>query len=669
MQRESKNRSEQKRLFFLLKLPAIRFLLLFLHFVIFRLEMRTEPTTYNLLNTITFPEDLRQLSVEELPEVCKELRQDIIKEVSCNPGHFAASLGTVELTVALHYVFNTPDDKIVWDVGHQTYAHKIITGRREAFRTNRKLGGISGFPRMSESPYDAFGGGHASVSISAAFGMAKAAELKGEQRQVVAVIGDGSMTGGLAFEGLNNAGASKQTNLLVILNDNNMAIDQATGALKNYLVKISTSRRYNAIKRRLWRILSHTPAVLRFCQKAGNAVKQGLLKNSNLFESLNFRYFGPIDGHNLPELVRVLAALRRIEGPKLLHVMTVKGKGYKPAECNKPVWHAPGKFNPETGERIVSKTEVARYQDVFGQTLLELARADERIVGITPAMPSGSSMNILMKEMPERCFDVGIAEGHAVTFSAGLAAAGMVPFCNIYSSFMQRAYDNVIHDVAIQRLPVVMCLDRGGLVGEDGATHHGAFDLAYFGTVPNLTVAAPMNELELRNMMFTALEAGRPFAIRYPRGNGAGVAWRDEPFAAMEIGRGRCLKEGERIAVLTIGTVGNFASEAIARMEADGIRVAHYDLRFAKPLDQELLHEVGRKFRCVVTVEDGALRGGVGEAVVAFFCEHGYLPKVVSLGIPDRFVEHGTPAQLYAQCGYDAEGIYRTLKSLQESLQ
>ena len=624
---------------------------------------------YKWLDRIDSPDDLKKLSGSDLRQYCDELRQYIIEQCSSNPGHLASSLGAVELAVALHYVFNTPDDKIVWDVGHQTYAHKIITGRREAFRTNRKLGGISGFPRMSESPYDAFGGGHASVSISAAFGMAKAAELRGEQRQVVAVIGDGSMTGGLAFEGLNNAGASKQTNLLVILNDNNMAIDQATGALKNYLVKISTSRRYNAIKRRLWRILSHTPAVLRFCQKAGNAVKQGLLKNSNLFESLNFRYFGPIDGHNLPELVRVLTALQRIEGPKLLHVMTVKGKGYKPAECNKPVWHAPGKFNPETGERIVSKTEVARYQDVFGQTLLELARADERIVGITPAMPSGSSMNILMKEMPERCFDVGIAEGHAVTFSAGLAAAGMVPFCNIYSSFMQRAYDNVIHDVAIQRLPVVMCLDRGGLVGEDGATHHGAFDLAYFGTVPNLTVAAPMNELELRNMMFTALESGRPFAIRYPRGNGAGVAWRDEPFAAMEIGRGRCLKEGERIAVLTIGTVGNFASEAIARMEADGIRVAHYDLRFAKPLDQELLHEVGRKFRCVVTVEDGALRGGVGEAVVAFFCEHGYLPKVVSLGIPDRFVEHGTPAQLYAQCGYDAEGIYRTLKSLQESLQ
>ena len=624
---------------------------------------------YKLLRKINSPRDLKQLSAEELRTYCDELRSYIIDECSVNPGHLASSLGCVELAAALHYVFDTPADKIVWDVGHQTYAHKIITGRREAFKTKRLLGGISGFPRMSESPYDAFGGGHASVSISAAFGMAKAAEMRGERHQVVAVIGDGSMTGGLAFEGLNNAGASKRTNILVILNDNNMAIDQATGALKNYLVKISTSRRYNAIKRRLWRILSHTPAVLRFCQKAGNAVKQGLLKNSNLFESLNFRYFGPIDGHNLPELVRVLTALQRIEGPKLLHVMTVKGKGYKPAECNKPVWHAPGKFNPETGERIVSKTEVARYQDVFGQTLLELARADERIVGITPAMPSGSSMNILMKEMPERCFDVGIAEGHAVTFSAGLAAAGMVPFCNIYSSFMQRAYDNVIHDVAIQRLPVVMCLDRGGLVGEDGATHHGAFDLAYFGTVPNLTVAAPMNELELRNMMFTALEAGRPFAIRYPRGNGAGVAWRDEPFAAMEIGRGRCLKEGERIAVLTIGTVGNFASEAIARMEADGIRVAHYDLRFAKPLDQELLHEVGRKFRCVVTVEDGALRGGVGEAVVAFFCEHGYLPKVVSLGIPDRFVEHGTPAQLYAQCGYDAEGIYRTLKSLQESLQ
>ena len=624
---------------------------------------------YKLLDKVDSPRDLKKLSPEELRAYCDELRHYIIEQCSVNPGHLASSLGAVELAAALHYVFNTPDDKIVWDVGHQTYAHKIITGRREAFCTKRQLGGISGFPRMAESEYDAFGGGHASVSISAAFGMAKAAELRGEKRQVVAVIGDGSMTGGLAFEGLNNAGASKRTNLLVILNDNHMAIDQATGALKNYLLKISTSVHYNRFKQRLWGILSHTPRLLRLCQKASNAVKQGLLSNSNFFESLNFRYFGPVDGHNLKELVRTLRALRDIEGPKLLHVMTVKGKGYLPAEHDQSTWHAPGRFNPDTGERLAAKSGAARYQDVFGETLVELAGLDPRVVGVTPAMPSGCSMNMLMHAMPSRCFDVGIAEGHAVTFSAGMAAAGMVPFCNIYSSFMQRAYDNVIHDVAIQRLPVVMCLDRGGLVGEDGATHHGAFDLAYFGTVPNLTVAAPMNELELRNMMFTALEAGRPFAIRYPRGNGAGVAWRDEPFAAMEIGRGRCLKEGERIAVLTIGTVGNFASEAIARMEADGIRVAHYDLRFAKPLDQELLHEVGRKFRCVVTVEDGALRGGVGEAVVAFFCEHGYLPKVVSLGIPDRFVEHGTPAQLYAQCGYDAEGIYRTLKSLQESLQ
>ena len=624
---------------------------------------------YKLLRKINSPRDLKQLSAEELRTYCDELRSYIIDECSVNPGHLASSLGCVELAAALHYVFDTPADKIVWDVGHQTYAHKIITGRREAFKTKRLLGGISGFPRMSESPYAAFGGGHASVSISAAFGMAKAAEMRGERHQVVAVIGDGSMTGGLAFEGLNNAGASKRTNILVILNDNNMAIDQATGALKNYLLKISTSVHYNRFKQRLWGILSHTPRLLRLCQKAGNAVKQGVLNKSNLFESFNFRYFGPVDGHNLKELVRTLQALRDIEGPKLLHVMTVKGKGYLPAEHDQSTWHAPGRFNPDTGERIASPGAAARYQDVFGETLVDLAGLDPRVVGVTPAMPSGCSMNMLMHAMPSRCFDVGIAEGHAVTFSAGMAAAGMVPFCNIYSSFMQRAYDNVIHDVAIQRLPVVMCLDRGGLVGEDGATHHGAFDLAYFGTVPNLTVAAPMNELELRNMMFTALEAGRPFAIRYPRGNGAGVAWRDEPFAAMEIGRGRCLKEGERIAVLTIGTVGNFASEAIARMEADGIRVAHYDLRFAKPLDQELLHEVGRKFRCEVTVADGALRGGVGEAVVAFFCEHGYLPKVVRLGIPDRFVEHGTPAQLYAQCGYDAEGIYRTLKSLQESLQ
>ena len=617
---------------------------------------------YKWLDRIDSPDDLKKLSGSDLRQYCDELRQYIIEQCSSNPGHLASSLGAVELAVALHYVFNTPDDKIVWDVGHQTYAHKIITGRREAFRTNRKLGGISGFPRMSESPYDAFGGGHASVSISAAFGMAKAAELKGEQRQVVAVIGDGSMTGGLAFEGLNNAGASKQTNLLVILNDNNMAIDQATGALKNYLVKISTSRRYNAIKRRLWRILSHTPAVLRFCQKAGNAVKQGLLKNSNLFESLNFRYFGPIDGHNLPELVRVLTALQRIEGPKLLHVMTVKGKGYKPAECNKPVWHAPGKFNPETGERIVSKTEVARYQDVFGQTLLELARADERIVGITPAMPSGSSMNILMKEMPERCFDVGIAEGHAVTFSGGMAKDGLQPFCNIYSSFMQRAYDNIIHDVAIQNLPVVFCLDRAGLVGEDGPTHHGAFDMAYLRPIPNLTIASPMNEHELRRLMYTAqLPDKGPFVLRYPRGRGVLVDWKC-PLEEIPVGKGRKLKDGKDIAVISIGPIGNKARSAIARAESEsGRSIAHYDLRFLKPLDEELLHEVGRTFRHIVTIEDGTIQGGMGSAVLEFMADHEYTPTVKRIGIPDKFVQHGTVAELYQLCGMDEDSLTKEL--------
>ncbi len=617
---------------------------------------------YKLLGNIDSPEDLKGLSAEELRTYCDELRRYIIEQCSVNPGHLASSLGAVELAAALHYVYDTPTDKIVWDVGHQTYAHKIITGRREAFRDKRKLGGISGFPRMEESPYDAFGGGHASVSISAAFGMAKAAELRGEKHKVVAVIGDGSMTGGLAFEGLNNAGTGKTTDLLVILNDNNMAIDQATGALKNYLVNITTSPHYNRIKRAMWDLLSHTPALLRLCQKAGNAIKQGLLKNSNLFESLNFRYFGPVDGHDLKALIRVLRALRGIGGPKLLHVMTVKGKGYLPAEHDKPAWHAPGRFNPETGERITTASAAAKYQDVFGETLLDLARADRRVVGITPAMPSGCSMNILMREMPERCFDVGIAEGHAVTFSAGLAAAGMIPFCNIYSSFMQRAYDNVIHDVAIQRLPVVMCLDRGGLVGEDGATHHGAFDLAYFAAIPNLTIAAPADEAELRNLMYTALHSGRPFVIRYPRGAGRGAAWRGEPFRMIEIGRGRRLTDGEELALLTIGPVAADAEEALRQAAAKGIRAAHYDLRFAKPLDEALLHEVGRRFRRVVTVEDGALRGGVGEAVTAFFNRHGYPVRVTTLGIGDRFVEHGTPAQLHALCGYDTAGILRAIE-------
>ena len=622
-----------------------------------------EVPTRKYLDRIDSPHDLKQLSLDELAAYCDELRRYIVEECSVRPGHLASSLGTVELAAALHYVFDTPDDKIVWDVGHQTYAHKIITGRREAFRTKRQLGGISGFPRMDESPYDAFGGGHASVSISAAFGMAKAAELRGEHHRVVAVIGDGSMTGGLAFEGLNNAGASKNTDLLVILNDNNMAIDQATGALKNYLLKIATSVRYNRLKQSVWNALSNHPRVQRRLRRFWNGVKQGVLKNSNLFESLNFRYFGPIDGHNIPDLVRTLRALRDIEGPKLLHVMTLKGKGYAPAETDQPAWHAPGRFNPDTGERIASKGAAARYQDVFGVTLLDLARRDERVVGVTPAMPSGCSMNIMMHELPDRCFDVGIAEEHAVTFSAGLAAAGLRPFCNIYSSFMQRAYDNVIHDVAIQDLPVILCLDRSGVVGEDGATHHGVFDLAAFGAVPGLIIAAPMNELELRTLMYTALHAGHPFMIRYPRGNGAGVAWRDESFEALPVGRGRCLRAGgaERDTVLlTLGTTGNAGAEAAARAAEAGCDVAHYDLRYAKPLDESILAAAGG-FRRVVTVEDGCLRGGVGETIAAWFNRHGYAPEVVSLGIGDAWVSHGTPDELYRLCGYDEEAIFRAL--------
>ena len=619
---------------------------------------------YKVLPLVDSPRELKKLSQEELRTYCDELRRYIIEECSVNPGHLASSLGAVELAAAVHYVYDTPEDKVVWDVGHQTYPHKIITGRREAFRDKRKLGGISGFPRMAESEYDAFGGGHASVSISAAFGMAKAAELRGEKHKVVAVIGDGSMTGGLAFEGLNNAGASRNTDLLVILNDNNMAIDQVTGALKNCLLKMSTSVHYNRMKRWVWRLLSPAPWLLRLCQKTGNAVKQGVLNNSNLFESLNFRYFGPVDGHSLPELVRTLRALRSIPGPKLLHVITDKGKGYLPAEHDKSVWHAPGCFNPDTGERIRSQGAAARYQDVFGRTLLDLARMDSRVVGVTPAMPSGCSMNILMQAMPERCFDVGIAEGHAVTFSAGLAAAGMVPFCNIYSSFMQRAYDNVIHDVAIQNLPVVLCLDRGGLVGEDGVTHHGLFDMAAFATVPSLIVAAPMDERELRNMMYSALQAGTPYMIRYPRGNGAGAAWQDEPFELLTAGEGRCLREGDEVALLTIGTVGNAAARAAERAAAEGMSVAHYDLRFVKPLDEAILAEVGARFKRVVTVEDGSLRGGVGEAIAAWFNSHGFGPSVCSLGVGDMWVEHGTPAQLQALCGYDEESIYRKLKEM-----
>ena len=616
---------------------------------------------YILLPKVNSPADLKKLPVSELPRYCEELRRYIVEVCSVNPGHLGSSLGAVELAVALHYVYDTPYDKLIWDVGHQAYAHKIVTGRREAFADQRKLGGISGFPRMSESEYDTFGCGHASVSISAAFGMAKAAELKGEKRKVVAVIGDGAMTGGLAFEGLNNAGDSKNSDILVVLNDNNMAIDRPTGALGHYLVRVSTSQFYNRLKRVMWRVFGLVPFVLNMMRKTGNAIKQGLLQNSNFFESLNFRYFGRIDGNDVRELVSLLTDLKRIKGPKLLHVMTVKGKGYAPAEHNQTDFHAPGRFDPETGKRIVSSTAADRYQDVFGQTLLDLARTDERVAGITPAMPTGCSMHIMMREMPERCFDVGIAEEHAVTFSAGLAASGMVPFCNIYSTFMQRAYDQIIHDVAIPKLPVVLCLDRSGLVGEDGATHHGAFDLACLGCIPNLVIGAPSNELELRNMMYTALNAGVPFAIRYPRGCGEGAGWRDMPFEELPM-RGRCLKEGRDAAILSVGTAARQAAEAVERLAAEGLDVAHYDLRFAKPLDRELLREVAAKFDRIVTVEDGVLRGGVGEAVTAFFNSEGAAVKVTSLGIDDRFVEHGSPAQLYALCGYDAEGIVKAVR-------
>ena len=624
-----------------------------------------EHIEYDLLYKVNSPADLKQLSLDELPRYCRELRQYIIEECSKNPGHLASSLGTIELTVAIHYVYDCPSDKLVWDVGHQAYAHKIITGRRDSFPTNRKMGGISGFPRMAESKYDSFGAGHSSTSISAAFGLAKAAELQGDDNYVVAVIGDGAMTGGLAFEGLNNAGEKKKGKLLVIFNDNEMAIDQATGALDGYLARMASSPIYNYIKRGLWRIFAHVPPLLRFCQKVGNSIKQGLLQNSNLFESLNFRYFGQLDGHDVKALVRMISALKDIDEPKLLHVITTKGKGYSPAEDNQSVWHAPGKFNPETGERIPSPTSAARYQDVFGETLLELARENDKIVGVTPAMPSGCSMNIMMQEMPERCFDVGIAEAHAVTFSAGLAAGGMHPVCNIYSSFMQRAYDNVIHDVALQNLPVTFCLDRGGLVGEDGATHHGVFDLAYFACIPNMIVAAPMNEAELRNMLYTATNTPTPYSLRYPRGCGVGVEWKGVPFEMIPTGKGRKLKEGENLAILSIGHVGNVAAEAIAQVEqSEKATIAHYDMRFAKPLDEELLHEVGKKFSKIITIEDGVLRGGVGEAITSFLNDNGYNTKVARLGIEDKFIEHGTLEQLHAICGFDKEGIVAKIKEL-----
>ena len=623
------------------------------------------------LNKILFPDDLKKLDLNDLPKVSQELRQFIIDIVSSNPGHFGASLGVVELTVALHYIFDTPKDRIVWDVGHQAYGHKILTGRRDTFYTNRKLGGISGFPKPTESEYDAFGVGHSSTSISAALGIAKAAKLKKEEdKQVVAIIGDGSMTAGLAFEGLNNA-AIEKTNLLVILNDNNMAIDPNVGALKEYLLDITTSKTYNKFKDDVWNMLGYLNKLghnyRSLAQKIDNAIKSFLLKQSNLFESLNFRYFGPVDGHDVVYLAKILKDLKEIKGPKLLHVVTQKGKGFKQAELDQTAWHAPGKFDKTTGEifKIKSDKPIApKYQDVFGLTIVELAKQNEKIVGITPAMPTGCSLNIMMQEMPERTFDVGIAEQHAVTFSAGLSIEGMLPFCNIYSSFMQRAYDQVIHDVAIQNLNVVFCLDRGGLVGEDGATHHGVYELAYMRSIPNMIVSAPMNEEELRNLMFTAqLDNKGPFSIRYPRGRGVMPHWRTE-MKEIPVGKGRLIRKGSDIAILSIGHVGNYAIEASKELAKKRIDIAHFDMRFAKPVDEQILHEVGKNFKAIITIEDGTIVGGFGSAVLEFMNDHGYNPVIKRLGVPDKFIDHGTPQELHKECGFDVEGIIKTAQSL-----
>ena len=627
-------------------------------------------TTYNLLNALDNPEDLRRLTPEQLPEVCRELRQDIIREVSCNPGHFAASLGVVELTVALHYVFNTPYDRIVWDVGHQAYGHKILTGRRDTFSTNRKLGGIRPFPSPEESEYDTFTCGHASNSISAALGMAVAAMKKGERdRHVVAVIGDGSMSGGLAFEGLNNV-SSTPNNLLIILNDNDMAIDRSVGGMKQYLFNLTTTNRYNQLRFKTSRLLFKMGLLNEDRRKAlirlGNSLKSLVAQQQNIFEGMNIRYFGPVDGHDVQNIARILRDIKDMEGPKVLHLHTIKGKGFEPAEKHPGIWHAPGKFDPETGKRLIADTNgmPPLFQDVFGHTLVELAEQNPRIVGVTPAMPTGCSMNFLMERMPGRAFDVGIAEGHAVTFSGGMAKDGLLPFCNIYSSFMQRAYDNVIHDVAIQRLPVVLCLDRAGLVGEDGPTHHGVFDLAYMRPIPNLTISSPMDEHELRRLMYTAqLPDKGPFVIRYPRGRGVLVDWKC-PLEEIPVGRGRKLKEGRDLAVITIGPIGNTAAHAIAQVEKENpeLSIAHYDLRFLKPLDEELLHEVGMRFKRIITIEDGIKAGGMGSAVLEFMADHGYSPKIQRIGIPDRFIEHGTVAQLHALCGLDEESIKKALK-------
>ena len=626
------------------------------------------------LEQIQIPADLREkFKTEDLPQVANELRQYIVDVISeIGNSHFGASLGVVELTVALHYVFNTPDDQLVWDVGHQAYGHKILTGRRDVFHTNRLKGGISGFPKRSESEYDTFGVGHSSTSISAALGMAVGNRYKGlKDRHHIAVIGDGAMTAGLAFEGMNHAGFEKDANLLVVLNDNCMSIDPNVGALKEYLTDITTSHTYNKVKDEVWKLLGKIskfgPDAQTIASKISGALKGSLLKQSNLFESLNFRYFGPVDGHDAETLAKVLADLKDIPGPKILHCITRKGAGYKFSEEGNPTkWHAPGVFNKETGEivKIVpASPQPPKYQDVFGHTIVEIAEKNEKVMGVTPAMPSGCSLTFMMEAMPDRAFDVGIAEQHAVTFSAGLATQGLVPFCNIYSSFMQRAYDQVLHDVALQNLPVVFCLDRGGLVGADGATHHGAYDISYMRSIPNMVVSAPMNEEELRNLMYTASEHGAPFSIRYPRGNGVMLNWKT-PLKKVEIGTGRKVTSGEDIALVTIGHPGNFAQKAIEELKQKGMSVAHYDMRFVKPIDETLLHEVFTKFDKVITVEDGCIMGGFGSAVIEFMADNGYSAKVVRLGIPDKYIHHGTADELQHDCGFDAMSIAAKVKEL-----
>jgi len=624
-----------------------------------------------ILQQINSPEDLKKVSKEQLHQLCDELRQYIVDIVSVHGGHFGASLGVVELTVALHYIYNTPYDQLVWDVGHQAYGHKILTGRRNNFVTNRKYNGISGFPKRSESEYDTFGVGHSSTSISAALGMAMAAKYKGEDRKSVAIIGDGALTAGEAFEGMNHAGVA-DADILIILNDNCMSIDQNVGAMKEYLTDITTSQTYNKLKDDIWKALGKLPVGANFSReiasKLEHTIKGFVSKSSNLFESLNLRYFGPIDGHNITKLVDTLSDLKNIPGPKLLHIVTVKGKGYSLAEKDQTKWHAPGLFDKITGEIYKKKYETPqppRYQDVFGHTIIELAEKNKNIMGVTPAMPSGSSLKFMMDKMPDRAFDVGICEQHAVTLSAGLTTQGMRVFCNIYSSFMQRAYDQVIHDVAIQKLPVIFCLDRAGLVGEDGPTHHGAYDIAYMRCIPNLVVSAPMNESELRNLMYTAqLESTQhPMVIRYPRGEGVMPEWRTE-MKEIKIGTGRKIKDGTDIAILSIGHPGNFAAAAIRSVKSDGLNPAHYDMRFVKPLDEKLLHEVFSKFDKIITVEDGTVLGGFGSAILEFMSQNNYTAQVKILGIPDGIVEHGTLKQLYRECGYDEEGITAAIRKM-----